>query len=306
MKVRLLKNTWKNKALLIMALPAVILFVLFNYVPMFGLVLAFKEFNFAEGIFGSPWCGLKNFKYLFMVGDTAWRLTRNTVGYYLLFTIVGTVCEVMLAIGINEMVMKKTGKLFQSCMILPTFISYIAVSFVAYAFLKSDTGIINRIIIAAGGSNYSFYLKPEAWPVILLVVRLWKSIGYGSVLYLSALSGIDPNLYEAAAIDGANARQKMRYVTLPMLIPMVVIMTLLGLGNIMHSDTGLFYQVTKNVGALYPTTQVLDSYVLNAIMSSVDYGMTAAATFYQSVVGFLMVVGTNLVVRKISPDNALF
>ena len=142
--------------------------------------------------------------------------------------------------------------------------------------------------------------------MILLVVRLWKSIGYGSVLYLSALSGIDPNLYEAAAIDGANARQKMRYVTLPMLIPMVVIMTLLGLGNIMHSDTGLFYQVTKNVGALYPTTQVLDSYVLNAIMSSVDYGMTAAATFYQSVVGFLMVVGTNLVVRKISPDNALF
>lgn len=305
-KMSLLKNTWKNRTLVLMAAPAVIIFFLFNYVPMFGLVLAFKKFNFADGILNSPWCGLENFRYLFLVGDTAWRLTRNTVGYFLLFTVFETIGSVAIAIGINDMSHKKAGKLFQSCMILPTFISYIAVSYIAYAFLQTDTGIINRLLISWTGNGCSFYRESSAWPVILLVVRLWKKIGYGSVLYLAVLSGIDPNLYEAATIDGATARQQRRYITIPMLVPMVVIMTLLGLGGIMKSDTGLFYQVTKNVGALYPTTQVLDSYVLNAIMTSVDYGMTSAASFYQSVVGFIMVVSTNLIVRRFAPENALF
>ena len=304
--MKLLKNTYKNKTLLFMALPAVVIMILFNYVPMFGLVLAFKKFNFAKGIFGSDWCGLDNFKYLFLVGETAWKLTRNTVLYYIAFTITGTVGSVMLAIGINEMVLKKTGRMFQSFMILPTFISYIAVSSVVYAFLKNDTGMLNRLIVSLGGESIRFYQDDSKWPIILLIVNMWKQIGYGSVLYLSVLTGIDPNLYEAAAIDGASAKQKMWYITLPMLVPMVIIRTLMGLGRIMHSDTGLFYQVTKNSPALYDTTQVLDSYVLNAIMSSTDYGMTAATTFYQSIIGFVMVVGTNLIIRKISPDNALF
>lgn len=304
--MKLLKNTYKNRTLLFMALPAVIIMILFNYVPMFGLVLAFKNFNYAKGIWGSDWCGLDNFKYLFLVGETAWRLTRNTVLYYIAFTITGTVGAVMLAIGINEMVLKKTGRMFQSFMILPTFISYIAVSFVVYAFLKNDTGIVNRLIVSLGGDSIRFYQDDTKWPIILLIVNMWKNIGYSSVLYLSVLTGIDPNLYEAASIDGASAKQKMWYITLPMLVPMVIVRTLMGLGRIMHSDTGLFYQVTKNSSALYETTQVLDSYVLNAIMSSTDYGMTAATTFYQSVVGFVMVVGTNMIIRKISPDNALF
>lgn len=289
-----------------MAMPAVLIMILFNYVPMFGLILAFKDFNFAKGIWGSDWCGLDNFRYLFMVGETAWRLTKNTVFYYLIFTVVNTIGSVMLAIGINEMVFSKTGRTFQSFMILPTFISYIAVSFVVYAFLKNDTGILNRLIVALGGENIRFYQDASKWPVILVIVNMWKQIGYGSVLYLSVLAGIDPNLYEAASIDGASSRQKMWYITLPMLVPMVIVRTLMGLGRIMHSDTGLFYQVTKNSPALYDTTQVLDSYVLNAIMTSTDYGVTAATTFYQSVIGFLMVVGTNLIIRKISPDNALF
>ncbi len=304
--MKLLKNTWKNRTLLLMAMPAVIIFIMFRYVPMFGLVMAFKDFNYADGIWNSPWNGLENFKFLFMVGDTAWQLTRNTVGYYLIFTITGTIGNIALAIGINEMVFKRLAKYFQSAMILPTFISYIAVSFVVYALLNTDTGMINQMIAAFGGKKISFYLKPEYWPFILTLVRTWKSIGYGSVLYLSVLMGIDQNLYEAADIDGANAWQKMKYITLPMLVPMVVVMTLLGLGSIMSSDTGLFFQVTKNVGALYPTTQVLDSYVLNAISNSGDYGMTAAATFYQSVVGCVLVIVTNLIVRKFSPDNALF
>ncbi len=304
--MKLLKNTWKNRSLLVMSLPAVILLILFHYVPMFGLVLAFKRYNFSQGIWNSPWCGLQNFKYLFMVGNTAWRLTRNTVGYFLLFTLVNTTGEVFLAIGINEMVCKRLAKYFQSAMILPTFISYIAVSFIVYAFLKNETGILNRMLIGMGFSNYSFYLKPKVWPAILTIVKAWKGIGYGSVLYLSVLAGIDQELYEAADIDGAGRWQKIRYITLPLLVPMIVIMTLLGLGNIMHSDTGLFYQVTKNVGALKSTTQVIDSYVLDAIANSTDYGMTAAATFYQSIVGFIMVIGTNLAVRRISPENSLF
>ncbi len=304
--MKLLKNTWKNRTLLLMAMPAVIIFIMFRYVPMFGLVMAFKDFNYADGIWNSPWNGLENFRFLFMVGDTAWKLTRNTVGYYLIFTITGTIGNIALAIGINEMVFKRMAKYFQSAMILPIFISYIAVSFVVYALLNTDTGMINQFIAAFGGKKISFYLKPEYWPFILTLVRTWKSIGYGSVLYLSVLMGIDQNLYEAADIDGANAWQKMKYITLPMLVPMVVVMTLLGLGSIMSSDTGLFFQVTKNVGALYPTTQVLDSYVLNAISTSGDYGMTAAATFYQSVVGCVLVIVTNLIVRKFSPDNALF
>ncbi len=303
--MKFLKNTWKNKTLVLMALPAVILFVMFNYVPMFGLVLAFKRFSYADGIWLSPWNGLENFKFLF-TGGTAWRLIRNTVGYYIIFTIVGTIGNIAIAIGIKEMVHKKLSKTFQSAMILPTFISYVAVSFIVYALLKSETGIVNRVIIALGGENIPFYMEAKYWPYILTFVSVWKNIGYGSVLYLSVLMGIDPSLYEAADIDGASSFQKMRTITLPMLAPMVTVMTLLGLGGIMHSDTGLFYQVTKNVGILYPTTQVLDGYILDALSRNVDFGLTGAATFFQSVVGFMMVVSVNLIVRKFSPENALF
>ena len=303
--MELLKNTWKNKSLVLMALPAVIIFFLFNYVPMFGLVLAFKDFNYADGIWNSPWNGFENFRFLF-IGGTAGRLVRNTVGYFVIFTILGTIGNLAIAIGIKEMVFKPLAKAFQSAMILPTFISYVAVSFVVYALLKSNTGVINRLIISLGGENIQFYMKAEYWPFILSIVNTWKNIGYGSVIYLSVLMGIDPNLYEAADIDGASSFQKMKSITLPLLVPTVVVMTLLNLGSIMHSDTGLFYQVTKNIGLLYPTTQVLDSYVLNALSNGVDFGLTAAATFFQSVVGLFMVLITNLIVRKVSPENAIF
>lgn len=303
---RTLTRLWKDKTLILMSLPALTLLIMFNYVPMTGLVLAFKKFDYTLGLYKSPWCGLENFKNLFLVGETYWRITRNTLGYYVLFTITGTISAVFLAIGINELTFKRSAKYMQSAMILPSFISYVAVTYIVYAFLADDTGLVNKLITAAGGKGILFYLEAKYWPLILVIVSLWKYTGYNSVLYLSALSGIDPELYDAAALDGANARQKMWHITLPMLVPMVTIMTLLGLGNIMHSDTGLFYQVTRNSGALYKTTQVLDSYVLNAIMTASNYGATAATTFYQSIIGFIMVVATNAVVRKISPENALY
>ena len=299
------KNTWKNRTLVVMALPALALMIAFSYVPMFGVILAFKRFDFMQG-FNSPWIGFENFRYIFLVGDTFWRMTRNTVGYFLLFTVIGLITKVALAIGLNEMFFKRTAKFLQSCMVLPHFISYIAISFIVYALLQNNVGLLNQIFVALGGESVNFYAEPEHWPVVLTVVNTWKSVGYGSVLYLSVLVSIDPGLYEAAELDGANAWQKMWYITIPMLVSMMIITTLLGLGGIMKSSTGLFYQVTRNVGTLYPTTQVLDSYVLNAIKSGSDFGRTAATTLYQSVVGCVMVVGTNLIVRKVSPENAIF
>lgn len=300
------RRVWKDRTLILMSLPALTMLILFSYIPMSGLVLAFKDFDYSLGLYKSPWCGLENFRLLFLNGGTYWRITRNTIGYYLLFTVTGTVCEVGLAIAVYELVFKKMGKALQSVLILPTFISWVAVSYLVSAFLQSNTGLINQLLVNLGKEPVQFYLQSKYWPLILLIVKLWKGTGYGSVLYLATLTGIDTDLYEAATLDGANRGQQRRYITLPMLLPMITIMTLLGVGNILHSDTGLFYQVTKNTGALYETTQVLDSYLLNAIKSSSDYSAMAAMTFYQSVVGCVLVVVTNLIVRKISPENSLF
>lgn len=299
------KNTWRNRTLVLMSLPAILSMLAFQYAPMYGTILAFKRFDFMLG-FKSPWCGLDNFKFMFLVGDTFWRMTRNTIGYFILFTIVGTVAKIMLAIGLNELIFKRWAKFLQSCMILPHFISYIAVSFIVYALLRNETGLINQWIMFFGGENVNFYGDAEKWPFILLIVNTLKNVGYGSVLYLSVLVGIDPGLYEAASLDGASTWQKTWNITIPMLMSMVVIQTLLGLGGIMKSSTGLFYQVTRNSGALYSTTQVLSSYVLNAIKSGGNYGTTAAVALYQSVVGTIMVVGTNFVIRRIAPDKAIF
>lgn len=300
------KRLWYDRALVMMAMPAVILLVLFNYIPMTGLVLAFKNFDFSLGLYKSPWCGFENFRYLFLVGDTFWKITRNTVGYYIAFTAIGVVTEVLIAIGINELVFKRAGKIMQSIMIMPTFISYVAVSYIVYALLRPNIGMIPQILTSMGMKAPTFYMSKEYWPFILIIVNTWKNAGYGSVLYLATLTGIDPELYEAASLDGANTWHKMRYITIPMLSTMIVIKVLLGLGNIMHSNTGLFYQVTRNMSPLYDTTQVLDSYVLNSIMTSVNYGASSATTFYQSVVGLIMVVSVNLIVRKISPEHSLF
>lgn len=297
-----LHNTWKHRAHVVMALPAFLILFFIMYVPMAGLVMAFKNFDYTLGIWKSPWNGIDNFKFLLASKATFMTMTRNTLLYYIVFTALGTFLNVVLAIAIDQFVFKKMAKTMQTIMIIPVFISYAAVQFIVYAFISTDTGIINH----AMDSNIRFYSVASYWPVILTIVKMWNSVGYGSVLYMSVLAGIDTELYEAAEIDGANKWQKIWNITIPALIPMITVMLLLSVGSIMKSDTGLFYQVTRNSGVLYPTTQVIDSYVLNAIFKNSNFGFTAATSFFQSMVGLLMMLFANGMVRKIAPDNALF
>ena len=297
-----LQNTWKHRAHVVMALPAFLILLFFSYIPMAGLVMAFKSFDYSKGIWASPWNGIENFKFLLASKSTFITMTKNTLMYYVIFTALGTFLNVVIAIAIDQSVFKKASKAMQTVMIIPVFISYAAVQFIVYAYLSTDTGILNNTFNIAT----RFYSTPKAWPWILTIVKMWNSVGYGSVLYMSVLAGIDTSLYEAAEIDGANKWQQIRHITLPSLLPMITVMLLLSVGNIMRSDTGLFYQVTRNSGVLYSTTQVIDSYVLNSIFKNSNFGFTAATTFFQSVVGLFMMLLANGLVRKIAPENALF
>ncbi|MCH5263747.1 MAG: sugar ABC transporter permease [Lachnospiraceae bacterium] len=296
------QNTWKHRAHVIMALPVFLILFFIMYVPMAGLVMAFKNYDFSKGIWASPWNGIDNFKFLIASKSTFLSMTRNTLMYYVIFTAVGTFLNVVLAIAIDQFVFKKVAKTMQTIMIIPVFISYAAVQFIVYAFISTDTGILNNTL----GMNVRFYSTASLWPLILTVVKIWNSVGYGSVLYMSVLAGIDTELYEAAQIDGANKWKQIWHITLPALIPMITVMLLLSVGSIMKSDTGLFYQVTRNSGTLYSTTQVIDSYVLNAIFKNSNFGFTAATSFFQSIVGLLLMLFANGMVRKIAPENALF
>ena len=245
---------------------------------------------------------LKNIKFLIVSKDMFWGMTRNTILYYLVFTILGTFLNIVLAIAIDQFVFKNAAKVMQTIMIIPVFISYAAVTFIVYAFLDRGTGIINHLT----GGTTSWYTQGQYWPMILTIVKMWNSVGYGSVLYMSVLAGIDTELYEAAEIDGANKWQQIMHVTIPSLIPMITVMLLLSVGSIMKSDTGLFYQVTKNGPSLQQTTRVIDSYILNALRTTPNYGFTAAASLFQSVVGLIMMLLANGLVRKIEPEGALF
>lgn len=296
------QNTWKHRAHVIMALPVFLILFFIMYVPMAGLVMAFKNYDFSKGIWASPWNGIENFKFLLASKSTFLSMTKNTLMYYVIFTAVGTFLNVVLAIAIDQFVFKKVAKTMQTIMIIPVFISYAAVQFIVYAFISTDTGILNNTL----GMSTRFYSTASYWPYILTIVKIWNSVGYGSVLYMSVLAGIDTELYEAAQIDGANKWHQIWHITLPALIPMITVMLLLSVGSIMKSDTGLFYQVTRNSGTLYSTTQVIDSYVLNAIFKNSNFGFTAATSFFQSVVGLLMMLFANGMVRRIAPENALF
>lgn len=290
------------RALILMALPGVLILFFFDYMVMGGLVLAFKNFDYRLGIWNSPWCGIENFRFLIASRSTFFTITRNTLMYYVIFTVTGMILEISLAIAMDQLVFKRIGKVMQSIFVIPVFISFTAVQFIVYAFLSTDMGMINHLF----GVSVRWYLEAKYWPVILTIVKLWSGTGYGAVLFMSVLAGIDPGLYEAAQMDGAGKWQQIWHITLPLLKPMVTIMLLLSVGGVLHSDTGLFYQVTRNSGSLYDTTQVLDSYILNAVFHNADFGFTAAASFFQSVVGTMLILLANMAVRRINPDDSLF
>ena len=257
-------------------------------------------------MFKSPWVGLDIFKYLFQTKD-AWIITRNTILYNVFFIILGTICAIAIAVIINDITSKKVKKVYQTTILLPYMISMVVVAYLVNAFLSSDLGFINNLLVDVfNKAPISFYSETKYWPYILIFVNIWKGVGYSCILYLANLSGIDPGYYEAAAIDGATRWQRFSKITLPCLTPTIITMTILAIGKIFYSDFGLFYQVPMQSGALFNVTQTIDTYVFYGLMNNGNMGMSAAAGFYQSLVGFVLVITTNALVRKISKENAMF
>lgn len=289
-----------------MMLPALIYLFINNYLPMIGTVLAFKEYSVKGGIFGSKFVGLNNFKYLFQTKD-AWIITRNTLLYNIAFIILGTIFSIFIAILMSEVRGRRVKKLYQTVTLYPYLISIVVAAYLVNSFLSTDTGFINTTILKPLGIEpVSWYSEAKYWPVILVIVYIWKNFGYHTLLYLSTLLGIDKGYYEAAALDGANLWQQIRHITLPHLKPTVITLTLLSIGRIFYSDFGLFYQVPMNSGALIDITNTIDTYVYRGLMQLGDIGMSSAAGLYQSVVGFILVFTANIIVKKFSADDALF
>ncbi|WP_068779327.1 ABC transporter permease [Paenibacillus sp. GM2] len=300
------KRPGKSGVLLLMMLPGIMYLIINNYLPMFGVVIAFKDFNYSKGILGSDWIGFENFEYLFKTSD-AFVITRNTILYNGVFIILNLFIAVGLAILLNEVKRRFLSRFYQSVILLPYLISMVIIGYLVFAILSMDNGLLNKSILPMLGlSEISWYSEAKYWPYILTFVHTWKSSGYLCVIYLAAIIGIDQEYYEAATIDGAGKWRQIRGITFPLIMPVVTIMTLLQIGRIFYSDFGLFYQVPLNTGALQSTTNVIDTYVYRALMTTGDIGMSSAAGLYQSLVGFLLVFISNYVVKKLSRDNALF
>lgn len=297
----------RNKVLYLMAAPALILFFLFNYLPLSGIVLAFKDYSISEGIWGSPWVSpiFQNFEFFFKSSNFI-RVTRNTLLLNFLFIIFNTVLSVLFSIMLNEMVSSKLRKFAQAGMLLPYFISWIVVSVFAFALLNFDYGSINMLLRQLGMEPVDFYNKPGLWPIIMTIVYVWKNVGYNSVLYTATLAGIAPDYYEAARIDGASRIKQIWYISLPHLLPTITVMTLLSIGKIMNADFGMFYSIVQENSVLYPTMDVIDTYVYRTLRKLGEVGMSAAVGLYQSVVVFILVLLSNKMAKKIDPEGGLF
>ena len=304
-KAGFVKTFQKNLPLTIMALPALVVMFLFRYLPMSGLLLAFKRFSVRKGIFGSDWVAWQNFEFLFKTSD-AWVITRNTILYNAFFIALDLVMAVAMAIGLSELLRKRRAKVYQTIFMAPYFLSWVVVSFMAFSLFSVDDGLFNHLLNYFGFSGVNWYAEPGKWPFILTFFQLWKTVGYSTVMYISTLTGISNDYYEAAIIDGATKWQQIRRITLPCLKPMMIVLTILAIGRIFYADFGLFFQLPRDSGPLYPVAQVIDTYVYRALKETGNVGMAAAASLYQSIVGFVLVVGANLVVRRIEPDSALF
>lgn len=305
-----MKTKTKNKIkrwlpVFIMGLPGLAYFFINCYMPLYGMLIAFKKFDYSKGILGSEWVGFENFRYLFATED-AWVITRNTIAYNLVFMILNVVIGVALAIFLNEVRSKKARKFYQTIILLPYIMSYVVISYLGYIFLGDTSGLLNNLFTSLGMSRMSFYADPKFWPWILVFVYVWKNIGYQMVVYLSTIVGIDMTYYEAAELDGASKWQQIRYITLPMLKPTIIMLTTISMGMIFRSDFGLFYQTPKNQGLLYNATDTIDTYVFRALINNSNMSMSSAAAFYQSIVCFITIMIFNGIMNRVSKEDALF
>lgn len=308
-KGRFLSRLKTNKELLILSAPGAIWFLLFAYLPLFGILIAFKKFrlsgNFFVSLLKSEFVGFDNFKFLFSSGD-AFIIVRNTVLYNLVFIILGVVLPVIVALLLNELRNKGMAKIYQSAMFLPYFLSWVVVSYCLFAFLNPEKGYVNGILQQFGHDGVSWYTEKKWWPFFIIFMSQWKGIGYNTVVYLASICGIDKTYYEAAVLDGASKWQQIKYITLPLLKPVITILLIMAVGGIFKADFGLFYQLPKDSGPLYSVTNVLDTYIFRALKTNGEIGMSSAAALFQSTVGFVLIMIANKIVSKVDSENALF
>jgi len=291
----------ENISLWMLALPGVILTFIFCYLPMFGVIIAFKQFNPNLGILKSKWVGFDNFKFFFQSNDF-FRIMRNTIGYGIVFLVLGNLAAVIVAIMLYNIKKKAALKYYQTTMILPKFISLVLVAYIVYALLNPVSGVINRIF----GTSIDWYASPQYWPVILTIVEIWKGVGMKSIIYYAALIGIDESLFEAARIDGASRWHEIKSIIIPELMSLICIYLILGVGTLVNGDFGLFYQVPMNVGVLYSTTDIINTYVFRALQQGTNMGRTAAVGLFQSLTGTILILLSNAVVKKVDPDKSFF
>ncbi len=302
---RLAHDLNRNKIMWLMILPVIVYILIFSYAPMPGIILAFKKFNYRDGILGSPWAGMNNFRFL-VKGGILWRITRNTVLYNLLFMVIDTVAQIAVAIMLNEVMHKWFKKLSQSLMFLPYFISWVLVQSIAYGIFSYEYGLLNNILRKIGLDPINVYTMKGIWPFLLTFFHEWKGLGYGVVVYMAAITGISSEYYEAARLDGATKWQQIKLITLPLLKPTIITLSLFAVGKIMKGQFELFFQLVGRNGTLFEVTDIIDTYVFRTITTSFDPGMSTAAGLYQSLFGFLLIMTVNKIVKKIQPEYALF
>ena len=296
---------WKNKLYYLIALPGILYFVIFAYLPMPGIIIAFKDYNYLDGIFGSKWVGFKNFEFFFK-SEYAWKTTFNALfinGNYIVF---GTVTAILFSLMLNEIRQVVFKKLYQNLMFLPYFISTVVVAQFVYIILSDEYGLLNIFLKAFGLDAVQWYQNASYWVPILVIINIWKTTGYSVIIYLATIAGIDEGMYEAAYLDGATRFQKIWYITLPCLIPTVIILTLLAIGRVFYGDFGTIYPLIGENGQLFATTEVIDTYVFRAVSRMNELCMPAAVGLYQSVCGFILVLGSNLLVKRINNERSLF
>lgn len=295
----------RNAYLYLMAVPGLLFLLVFQYVPMFGLMIAFKKFNISQGLFGSEWVGFDNFKFFLTNGDLG-RVMYNTVFLNVLFIVASTFFSVFIALMLNDMRSKFMKRLSQSIIFLPYFMSWIVVSMIINAFIGGNHPIVNEWLVQFGMSEVSWYMEPKVWPWLLTLAKVWQSVGYMSIIYLAVITNIPEELYEAARIDGASKLQQLTRVTFPLLLPMILLLTLLSVGRIFYGDFAMIYAIVGDNGLLYSTTDVIDTYVYRALRQLGDLGMAGAVGLIQSLLGFVLVLAANWIVNKYAKDSALF